>query len=149
MKHLGYVAVGFLAFVLGTLVPLRNAHAQADAPTRTFYQIAFMKSKPAQNWVKMERELWKPIHAERINSGHLNSWTVMTPVFSGPHPYDYITVEGANSVDDFTKPDYQALATKVWGKENLESRFTQTMNTRDEIGSELWEVVESASKAAK
>jgi hypothetical protein len=35
------------------------------------------------------------------------------------------------------------------GKENIESRSSQTMNARDEIGNEIWEVVESVSKPAK
>jgi hypothetical protein len=84
-----------------------------------------------------------------MNSGHLNSWTVIEPMFAGPHPYDYITIESVNNLDDFTKTDYGQIFAKVWGKENIESRMTQTMNARDEIGNEIWQVDESISKPAK
>lgn len=147
MTRLGYIVSCASAFALGAILPLRDTHAQSNSAPRMYYQISFMKSKPGQDWLKMERDLWKPIHQDRINGGHLNSWSVMEPIYSGPHPYDYITVEGSNSIDDFTKLDYPALMTKAWGKENFESRSSQTTNARDMLGTELWEVVESVSRS--
>jgi hypothetical protein len=150
MKHVGYVIACIVAFSLGTLVPVRDTHAQTDAPNNTtYYSISFNKSKPGQDWRKMEHDLWKPIEQERINSGHLNSWTVMEPVFAGPHPYDYITVESSNNLDDITKADYEKVFTKVWGEKNIESRMTQTYATRDQIGDELWVVDDGVSKPSK
>ena len=55
MKLLGSIVACVLAFVLGTLTPIRDTHAQTTAPTSTFYQIAFMKSQPGQDWRKLER----------------------------------------------------------------------------------------------
>ena len=149
MKLFGSIVACALAFVLGTLMPIRDTQAQTTAPTSTFYQISFHKSRPGQDWRKVEHELWKPVHTERMNSGHLNSWTVIEPEFAGPHPYDYITIESFNNLDDFTKTDYGQIFAKVWGKENIESRITQTTNARDEIGNEIWQVDESISKPAK
>jgi len=114
-----------------------------------FYEISFHKSRPGQDWLKVEREYWKPIQTERVNSGHLSYWAVLQPVFSGPHPYDYITVQSSTNLDDMTKTDFDQLFTKVWGKDNVESRMTQTMNARDEIGDEIWQVAESVSKSTK
>jgi hypothetical protein len=112
--------------------------------------MTFHKSRPGQDWLKVEREYWKPVHTERINSGHLNSWTVLEPEFAGPHPYDYMTIETSNNIDDFTKTDYwPQLIAKVWGKENIDSRWTQTVNARDQVGDELWQVDESISKPVK
>jgi hypothetical protein len=76
----------------------------------------------------------------------INSWTVMQPVFAGAHAYDYITVEGFNSLDAFVKTDYGDMLAKLWGKDKFQSNFTQIMNARDMLGNEIWEVVESVSK---
>ena len=97
----------------------------------------------------MENELWKPIHTDRIKNGQINSWAVMQPVFAGAHPYDYITVESFNSLDTLVKTDYGHLMTKAWGEDKLESGQTRTMNARDMLGNEIWEVVESASKESR
>ena len=149
MKHLGYIAACVVAFALGTLAPVRDTHAQADSQTTTFYQIAFHKSRPGQDWRKVEHELWRPIQQERVNSGQLGSWTVMEPVFAGPHPYDYITVESSNNIDDITKADFGKVFSKVWGDKNIDSRMKQTNEARDEVGNELWAVDESVSKSSK
>ena len=84
MKHFGFIAGCALSFVLGTIVPVTKTHAQSSAATQTFYQISFMKTKPGQDALKMERELWKPIHTDRVNTGQINSWTVMQPIYGGP-----------------------------------------------------------------
>jgi hypothetical protein len=146
MKHLSFIAACALSFICGTLVPLTRTHAQTNAPARTYYQISFMKTKPGQNALKMERELWKPIHTDRMKNGQINSWTVMEPMYAGPHPYDYITVETSNSVDAFTHTDYDELMTKAWGKDKLESGYAQTTNARDMVGDEIWVATESISK---
>jgi hypothetical protein len=149
MKHLGYILTCVVAFALGTLLPVRDTHAQTDTPTTTYYQIAFHKSRPGQDWRKVEHDLWMPIQQERVNSGHLSSWTVIEPMYAGPHPYDYITVESSNNLDDITKADFGKVFTKIWGEQNIESQMTQTYSARDDVGNELWIVDDSVSKPSK
>ena len=146
MKLISFIAACTVCFILGTFVPMRQTHAQTTAPARTYFQISFMKSKPGQDAVKMERELWKPIHLDRMNKGQINSWTVMEPMFSGPHPYDYLTVETSNSPNTYTNTDYGELLTKAWGKDKMESNSARTFNARDMVGNELWVSVEGVSK---
>ena len=149
MKRFAFAAACVLCFLLGTIVPISHTHAQSSAPAQTFYQISFMKMKPGQDAFKMERDLWKPIHTDRVNSGQINSWTIMQPVYAGPHPYDYITVETASSMDAFTHTDYNQIMTKSWGKEKLESGMTQTVAARDMLGNEMWVAVDGVSKQNK
>jgi len=149
LKRLTFIASCVVSFVLGTLLPFRSTHAQTNTHTPTYYQISFMKTRPGQDPVKMERDLWKPIQTDRMESGEINSWTVMRPIFSGPHDYDYVTVESFSDMTKFIKTDYDRLFEKHWGKEKVQSAMTQTEAARDMIGNEMWVSVEGVTKQSK
>lgn len=141
-----------LCFVLGTLVSLPRIHAQeSTATSHTFYVIDYMKSRVGQDPFKMERDLWKPLHQSRLQSGEITSWAVMEPVLAGPHNYDYITVTGYRSMEAYAKADssMRAEAEKIWGKDKLQSSMTQTDQARDMLGSEMYVVVDSIGEARK
>ncbi len=146
MKRFRFIAGCCLSFALGTVVPVFHTQAQSSASPETYYEISFMKTKTGQDALKMERELWKPIQTDRVNTGQIKSWSTMQPIFSGPHPYDYMTVQTANSLDAFAHVDYRHLLTKVWGKEKVQSAMAQTDAARDMMGDEVWVVVDSVSK---
>src|SRR5437868_5482502 len=114
MKNLGIIGGCAVCFLLGTLMPFQRSHAQMEPANATFYNIAFMKSRPGQDPLKMERELWKPIHEDLLQSGKIKSWTVLQPMFSGPHNYDYVTMIAVNKLTDYMAMDYQALFEKHW-----------------------------------
>jgi len=134
--------------MLGALVGLPSLHAQDGNQSTTYYQISFMKSRPGHDPVKMERDLWKPLQAGRLQSGQIKSWSVMRPIFSGPHEYDYITVEAYSSLDAMTKTDYMGLFEKYWGKDKIQSSMEQTEQARDMLGNEVWVTVESVGGGA-
>jgi hypothetical protein len=115
MRQITLIGSCAACFLLGTLMPVNRVHAQMDSSNTTFYNVSFMKSKPGQNPISVERELWKPIHEDLLQSGKIKSWTVLQPMFSGPHPYDYMTMIAANKM-----ADYMAM-----------------------IGNQMWYVVES------
>jgi hypothetical protein len=143
MKYLSTIISCAVCFLLGTLVPLTGTHAQGDASSVTYYNLSFMKSRPGQNPMSMERELWKPIHADLLQSGKIKSWTVMQPMFSGPHDYDYMTMIAFNKLDAYLAIDYQALFEKHWGKDQVKTSMERTENARDMVGNEMWYVVDS------
>src|SRR5881397_307815 len=99
MKRLGLIAACALCFALGTIVPLKRTHAQNSSSNQTYYVIDYMKSRLGQDPYKMERDLWKPVQQERLKTGSITSWSVMSPVLAGPHDYDYITVTGYRSME--------------------------------------------------
>ena len=142
MRQLTLIGSCAVCFLLGTLMPLNRVHAQMDANT-TFYNISFMKTKPGQNPVSVERELWKPIHEDLLQSGKIKSWTVLQPMFSGPHNYDYMTMIAVHKMTDYMAIDYQALFEKHWGKDKVQASMTRTDNAREMVGNEMWYVVES------
>ncbi len=149
MSHLKLIAACGFCFLLGTLFPQKHVHAQTNNHSETYYLISFMKTKPGQDALKMEQELWKPIQLERVNKGEIESWTVMQPLFSGPHPYDYLTVETASNIDKLTHADFAPTITKAWGKEKYSANLERTMNARDMLGNEVWVFVDGISKRMK
>ncbi len=151
MKHLKVILACGFCFLLGALVPMKRIHAQTDKPRETYYMVSFMKTRPGQDALKMERELWKPLQRERVDRGDTDSWTVIEPMFSGPHLYDYMTVETAGSLDKLTHIDYGPAITKAWGtdREKIRANAARTENARDLLGSEIWMAVEGVSKQVK
>lgn len=140
-----------MCFLLGALVPLNRTHAQTDAPKQIYYMISFMKTKPGQDPIKMEHDLWKPIQADRVADGAIDSWTIMQPLFFGPHPYDYLTVETSTSMEKLTSTNYVPAMEKAWGtdKSKYKANFDRTMNARDQVGNELWVSVDGVSRQVK
>jgi hypothetical protein len=143
MKHLSIIGGCAICFLLCTLMPLQRSRAQTGPANATYYNISFMKSRPGQNPISIERELWKPIHEDLLQSGKIKSWTVMQPMFSGPHDYDYITMIAVNKLNDYMAIDYQALFDKRWGKDKTQTSMERTENARDMVGNEMWYIVES------
>lgn len=96
----------------------------------------------------MERDLWKPLHQERVNNGDITSWAVMQPVLAGRHEHCYITATGYRSFDSYENNEgasMRAAAEKIWGKDKLGSSMKQTMDARDMLGSEMYVVVDAVS----
>ncbi|MDQ2841472.1 MAG: hypothetical protein M3Y72_10630 [Acidobacteriota bacterium] len=151
MKHLSVISACVFCFALGTLMPLKNLHAQADTPKQTYYMISFMKTKPGQDPIKMEQDLWKPIQADRVAQGAIDSWTIMQPLFFGPHPYDYLTVETSTSREKLTSTNYVPAMKKAWGtdKSKYNENFERTMNARDQVGNELWVSVDGVPRPVR
>lgn len=139
MKHFAIVGLCAVSFLFGTLIPLRRTHAQTETPKRTFYAIDYMKSKPGQNVFKMESELWKPIHAQRVKDGSIVSWAVMAPVFGGSHDWDYVTVTGYHSLGGVENEEdtFVKLFKKVMPDKSLDTIMKQTQDARDMLHSEL------------
>lgn len=151
MKRLRFIGSCVLCFGLGALLPLKTTHAQSDAGKQTYYMISFMKTKPGQDPIKMEQDLWKPIHASRVADGLIDSWTILQPLFFGPHPYDYITIETSTSKEKLMSTNYVPSMQKAWGmdKSKYNANFERTMSARDQIGNELWVSVDGVAKQVK
>jgi hypothetical protein len=150
MKYLGMVTCSTLCFLLGTMVPITRSHAQAPPPPEaTYYNLSFYKSKPGQDPLAMERELWKPIHEDLRKGGVIQSWSVLSPAYMGPHPYDYMTVIAFRNVQTFQSTKYQTLFEKHWGKDKVEANLKRTGESRDLIGNELWYAAETVGAGSQ
>ena|SRR5947209_4414365 len=143
MKHLTAIASSAVCFVLGTLVPIAHTHAQTEpAAKETFYNISFMKSRPGQNPMAMERDDWTAIHQDLLKSGVIKSWTVLSPLYGGPHDYDYMTIIAFSDMNAYNNIDYASLFKKHWG-DKMQETMKRTGDSRDQVGNEVWSVVAS------
>lgn len=70
--------------------------------------VSFMKVEPGGegDYVQLEREVWKPIHAELIKAGKLDSWSLWAIPYPGgtDAEYHYATVNIYNSMDQLEDP---------------------------------------------
>ena len=117
----------------------------ASAPPAKYLNVAFMRSKPNADYVAVERELWKPIHQERVRSGALNFWALYGLVMPGgtSYPYDYATVNGVSSLSALENAYPDELFRRVHPNISLTDVGNRTVAARDLTRSELWVLVDS------
>ncbi len=87
----------------------------------------------------MERELWKPVHRERIRTGKLRSWTLYAVrfPFGTEQTYDYVTVNEYNSLADADRPLDDVFA-KVHPTVPLQEIGRRTLGARQLVRGEVW-----------
>ena len=107
------------AFFAGTAVNIGLSQPQAtQQPAPTIVEIDYMKV-PANfdeaEYVKLEREVWKPIHQERIKQGMLRSWALYGVRFpqGSAREYDYVTVNTYNALPDIDRGFSEELIKKA------------------------------------
>ena len=88
MQKLGTIALAAGSAVL----------AWAQAQPFQFVQVDYMKVQPGKgsDYVRMERELFKPIHEDRVKNGKIVSWNLWAVRIAGGSgaPYGYATSTG-------------------------------------------------------
>jgi hypothetical protein len=123
----------------------QTAPRSATVPQSRYILVDFMRSKPGVNYVAVARELWKPIHQERVKSGTLNQWALYELVLPGgtSYPYDYGTVNSVSSLSALEAPYPDDLFRRVHPRTPLTEIGNRTMASRDLVRSELWVLIDS------
>jgi len=120
--------------------------AASGAPAR-FFEIDFMKVKEGQGaeYVKVETEVWKPIHQAWVNDGKRSGWALWSLVFpSGSNStYDFATSNGYSSYKQIGGENYEEAFKKVHPGKDMQGLFNSTEKTRNLVRRELWELVDS------
>jgi hypothetical protein len=132
-----------LCLLITELMVPYSASCQND--DRIYVQASFMKVKPGMydEYVKLEREIWKPIHQERIKQGKITGWGFQEVIFPAgtDREYDFVVVnlvKGWKNIETMWD-GIDEIAKKVLNKEQL-VRMDKTEQTRDMIRVELWAV---------
>lgn len=121
--------------------------AQEEDAGAIYFQFDYMKSKNG-DYVAMERELWKPVHQQRIKDGKLLWWGLYSVNFpSGTMAdYDYVTINVYDSPARF-EDGYSEL--EKWMKaahpdKDFEKMGQRTTDSRDIVWSEVFELIDRA-----
>lgn len=124
-------------------VPRSPASSTAVAPR--YLTVDYMRSKPGGNYVAVERDIWKPIHQERLASGMSGGWSLYSLVLPGgtSYPYDYATVNALTSLSALTDPYTEALFKKVHPNVPMTEIGSRTTASRDLTRRELWVLVDA------
>lgn len=145
IRHLAVPALIPTAFLLGTLV--NTGFTQQAAATPAIVEVGCMKVDPLKEdeYVKLEHDLWKPVHQERIKQGRMRSWTLYAVRFpsGSKNECDYRTVNVYNSIADVDRPLADVFA-KVHPNVPIAEVVRRTVSGRDFRNGELWYQVDQA-----
>lgn len=121
--------------------PAPKAQAAVQTPSPPYVVFEFMKIEPgkAADYRKMERDIWMPIHRERIKQGLIKSWTLWGMRFPGgtAREYDAIAVTTYDKFANVETSYPPELFKKVHPKMTDEERNARTTATRKMIRTEL------------
>lgn len=138
IRRLAVPALIPTAFLLGTLV---NTGFTQQAANPAVVEVGCMKIDPLkeEEYLKLEHDLWRPVHQERIKQGHMRSWTLYSVRFpsGSKNECDYRTVNVYNSLADMERPIGEVF-TKVHPNVPLAEVGRRTVTARDFRTGEVW-----------
>ena len=144
IRHLAVPVLIPTAFLLGTFV---NTGFTQAATTPTILEVACMKVDPLKDdeYVKLEHDLWKPVHQERIKQGRMRSWTMYEVRYpaGSQRECDYRVVNTYNSLADIDRPIADIFA-KVHPNVPIPEVVRRTYSARNLTHGELWYQVDQA-----
>jgi hypothetical protein len=145
IRHLAVPALIPTAFLLGTFV--NTGFTQQAATTPVVVEVSCMKVDPLKNdeYLKLEHDIWRPMHQERIKQGHMRSWTlygVRYPAGS-QRECDYRTLNTYSSLADMDRSIADVIA-KVHPNIPINELVRRTVSGRDMAHGELWYQVDQA-----
>lgn len=119
----------------------QQGEAQGE-PDQVFAQVTYMKVQQGQadEYVSVERELWKPIHEELANDGKILGWGLYAVRFPGGtgHDYNYVTVTFYDSMADVEDLEYATYAERAHPDKDVNVVLERTFEARKAVRGELW-----------
>ena len=140
------------ALVLIGMCAARPVRIEAQAQSPPYVVFEFMKIEPgkAADYHKMERDIWMPIHRERIKQGLIKSWTLWGMRFPGgtAREYDAIAVTTFGKFADVENSYPPEIFKKVHPRMTDEDRNARTTATRKMIRTEMVALLDQTQVAA-
>lgn len=143
----------------GEVREVRNAvilkmvdHIAPKVPRKTM-EVNFMAIAPGKTaeYVRLETEVFKPVHEERIKAGEITGWGLYEVAYpwSDTRPYSYITTNGFNDWDKMINSDYGGAYKKAFPKGDLNKLWAQTLAARSMYKTEIWNFVTRVDATTK
>ena len=133
-----------VSFLAGTLIP--KASTQSQPPK--YFLVDYMKVDPAkgQEYLSVERDLWKPIHQAYAKSGKKRWWSLYGVQFpyGTDQKYGFVTVNAFDQFQQIEEPysDLQEVLAKLHPNMKLDQFFTRTENSRQLVQGEVWVLID-------
>ena len=143
LRSLGFAIALVFSFLAGTLVP--TASTQSTGGPKQYLQAQYMKVKPgmAVEYRALERDLWKPVHQERVNQGLIHSWGLYgVHLPGGTVDYDFVILTEFPDFASLENSRYPELFAEVQGMDDYEAVLQKTYATRTRVRHDVWVLVE-------
>ncbi|MGH7651125.1 MAG: hypothetical protein ACREMS_04715 [Gemmatimonadaceae bacterium] len=147
----GILSRALFALPVASLIlhaPASPAQQPAQNPVaRRYVVLDYMKVAPGKDndYVRLEREVWKPFHAQRIKDKRLVAWELYDVRYTADthRDYDYVTV---NVYDNLAATDDQTGNVEMFQRMhpgNDGARLlAETDAARQTVRSEIWELLD-------
>lgn len=119
-----------------------------DKPA-AYLQVNYMKVAPDQGeeYIKMEREIWKPIHQAAKDAGYRAGWGVYSLMYPGGSqiPYSFGTADFYDEFSDLAASTPQNVLQKAHPEateEKWNAMWDRTMAAREVVRQELWALLD-------
>jgi hypothetical protein len=138
------------AFVLGSMTQAgfsQGARTQPAVPL--VVGVDFMKVAPERvdQYLRLEREVWMPLHREMIRRGQKRSWTlygVQFPNGTG-NEYGFVTInvyDSLSALDGPSEAAFRDIFTKALPRMSIDSLGPRTLAGRQLVRGEVWRRLE-------
>lgn len=126
--------------------PVQGAHTDEapNAPPSKYMEVDLMHPAAGKtaDYIKMEKEIFLPLHKERMNMGILKGWGLYEKIMpvDTKMEYEYVTV---NFYDDLNKlgDGYAESVKKLYPQKDMGVMFNETEATRTMKQSSIWKVM--------
>ncbi len=91
----------------------------------------------------LERDVWKPVHQERVNRGLIHSWGLYgVHLPGGTVDYDFVILTEFPDFASLENSRYPELFAEVQGMDDYEAVLQKTYATRTRVRHDVWVLVE-------
>lgn len=109
-----------------------------------YFYVTFFKVPQGKGeaYLKMERDIWKPIQDYRKKQGEIISWAIYSVEFTGDaSPYNFVAVELYESLPKMDDGNFDAWIKAVHPKKTAEEITKATFDARVAVRSEMGRMV--------
>ncbi len=134
-------------FLLAVSAPLIAQPQPGPYFIATFFKVPAGKG---QAYLKMERDIWKPIHEYRKKQGEITNWAVYSVDFSGEgSEYNYVAIEYYESASKFDQGNFEQWIKAVHPKRTSDDIIKATTDARVQVKTEMGRLVKGTQAATQ
>ena len=144
LKTFGFTLALVFSFLAGTLVPTASTQS-GEAPKR-YLQAQFMKVNPGMGaeFRALQRDLWKPVHQERVNRGLILSWGLYGVHLPGARvDHDFVVLTELPDFVSLENSRFPELFSEVQGMDDYDEVLRKTDAARTRVRQDIWVLVEN------